>query len=103
MSELARFGLAAGAALAAGAVNAIAGGGSLITFPALVATGLPAVEVDGAGGRRRSPFRVVLAACQPDSRNDDRDHPPMRHGAKHTRVAGRSVIRRIEPCASRNV
>jgi uncharacterized membrane protein YfcA len=31
------------AALAAGAVNAIAGGGSLITFPVLVASGLPAV------------------------------------------------------------
>ncbi|HSS01645.1 MAG TPA: sulfite exporter TauE/SafE family protein [Kofleriaceae bacterium] len=43
MSDLARFELAAGAALAAGAVNAIAGGGSLITFPVLVATGLPAV------------------------------------------------------------
>jgi uncharacterized membrane protein YfcA len=35
--------LVAGAALAAGAVNAIAGGGSLITFPALVAAGLPTV------------------------------------------------------------
>jgi uncharacterized membrane protein YfcA len=35
--------LVAGAALAAGAVNAIAGGGSLLTFPALVATGLPTV------------------------------------------------------------
>lgn len=31
------------AALAAGAVNALAGGGSLITFPALVAFGLPAL------------------------------------------------------------
>jgi uncharacterized membrane protein YfcA len=35
--------LVAGAALGAGAVNAIAGGGSLLTFPALVATGLPTV------------------------------------------------------------
>jgi uncharacterized protein len=43
MSDLWRFGLAAGAALIAGAVNAIAGGGSLITFPALVAGGLSAV------------------------------------------------------------
>jgi uncharacterized membrane protein YfcA len=43
MNELTRFGFAAGAALAAGAVNAIAGGGSLISFPALVAIGLPAV------------------------------------------------------------
>jgi uncharacterized membrane protein YfcA len=46
MSEMFRFGLAAGAALAAGAVNAIAGGGSLITFPALVAAGLPAVAAN---------------------------------------------------------
>jgi uncharacterized membrane protein YfcA len=35
--------LAGGAALVAGAVNAIAGGGSLITFPALVFAGLPPV------------------------------------------------------------
>ncbi len=35
--------LAGGAAVAGGFVNAIAGGGSLITFPALVALGLPAV------------------------------------------------------------
>jgi uncharacterized membrane protein YfcA len=32
-----------GAGLVAGAVNAVAGGGSLITFPSLVATGLPPV------------------------------------------------------------
>ncbi len=36
-------GLAALAALAAGAVNAVAGGGTLITFPTLMALGLPAV------------------------------------------------------------
>jgi uncharacterized membrane protein YfcA len=35
--------LIAAAALTAGAVNAIAGGGSLITFPVLLASGLPAV------------------------------------------------------------
>ncbi|MFC4064031.1 sulfite exporter TauE/SafE family protein [Actinoplanes subglobosus] len=34
------------AGVAAGAVNAIAGGGSLITFPALIATGLPSVEAN---------------------------------------------------------
>jgi uncharacterized membrane protein YfcA len=43
MMELPRFALAASAALAAGAVNAIAGGGSLITFPALVAGGMSSV------------------------------------------------------------
>jgi uncharacterized membrane protein YfcA len=41
--NVAHVALVAGAALAAGAVNAIAGGGSLLTFPALVAAGLPAV------------------------------------------------------------
>lgn len=43
MDQYAGFALAGGAALVAGAVNAIAGGGSLITFPALVAAGLPPV------------------------------------------------------------
>lgn len=41
--DLAHIALVAAAALVAGIVNAIAGGGSLITFPVLVATGLPAV------------------------------------------------------------
>ncbi len=35
--------MVAGAALAAGLVNAVAGGGSLISFPALVAIGVPSV------------------------------------------------------------
>jgi uncharacterized membrane protein YfcA len=34
------------AAVAAGAVNALAGGGTLITFPALVAAGLPAIAAN---------------------------------------------------------
>ena len=34
------------AGVAAGGVNAIAGGGSLITFPALIATGLPTVDAN---------------------------------------------------------
>jgi uncharacterized protein len=38
------LGLAGGAAFAAAAVNAVVGGGSLITFPALVALGLPAID-----------------------------------------------------------
>lgn len=41
--DAAHVALVAGAALAAGAVNAIAGGGSLLTFPALVAAGLPKI------------------------------------------------------------
>jgi hypothetical protein len=42
--DAAHVALVAGAALGAGAVNAIAGGGSLLTFPALVAAGLPTVS-----------------------------------------------------------
>lgn len=40
------LGLAGLAAVAAGAVNALAGGGTLITFPALTALGLPAVAAN---------------------------------------------------------
>ena len=73
----------AGAALAAGAVNAIAGGGSLISFPTLVAAGLPPVTAsitntvalcpgylgatlgqrrDLAGQRRRAAYLLPIAA-----------------------------------------
>ena len=38
--------LVALAAFAAGAVNALAGGGTLITFPMLVAVGVPAVAAN---------------------------------------------------------
>jgi uncharacterized membrane protein YfcA len=38
--------LIAGAGLLAGAVNAVAGGGTLIAFPALLAAGLPAVTAN---------------------------------------------------------
>jgi uncharacterized membrane protein YfcA len=44
--DLAHVALLIVAGLAAGAVNAIAGGGSLITFPALIATGLPSVAAN---------------------------------------------------------
>src|SRR5512137_862865 len=40
------YGLAALAAVAAGMINALAGGGTLITFPVLLAIGLPAVSAN---------------------------------------------------------
>jgi len=43
VADASSLALVGGAALAAGIVNAIAGGGSLITFPALVAIGFPSV------------------------------------------------------------
>jgi uncharacterized membrane protein YfcA len=60
----------AGASLAAGAINSVAGGGSFFTFPALVFTGMPSIAanatstvalwpgtVAGAGAYRRDVFR----------------------------------------------
>jgi uncharacterized membrane protein YfcA len=43
MTDPVHLALAGGAAFAAGAINAIAGGGSLVTFPTLVSLGLPPV------------------------------------------------------------
>jgi uncharacterized membrane protein YfcA len=42
--DISHVALLLAAGLAAGTVNAIAGGGSLVTFPALLATGLPSVS-----------------------------------------------------------
>src|SRR5690349_10180067 len=44
--DLAHIVLLVAAGLAAGVVNAIAGGGSLITFPSLIAVGLPSVAAN---------------------------------------------------------
>src|SRR5215212_8275803 len=44
--DLGNVALLLASGLAAGTVNAIAGGGSLVTFPALLATGLPAVAAN---------------------------------------------------------
>lgn len=44
--DLAHIALLIVAGLVAGAVNALAGGGSLITFPSLIATGLPTVDAN---------------------------------------------------------
>ncbi len=46
MLSLVQFGLVFLAAVAGGAVNALAGGGTLITFPVLTAVGLPAVAAN---------------------------------------------------------
>ncbi|MBO4209108.1 sulfite exporter TauE/SafE family protein [Micromonospora echinofusca] len=71
--------LLVGAGLAAGTVNAVAGGGSLITFPALIAIGLPPVSANVsnsvavcpgylasvAGSRKDLPDRRTLAKLVP--------------------------------------
>ena len=47
--------LLAGAAFAAGVLNAIAGGGSFLTFPALVFTGVPAIVANATSALAVSP------------------------------------------------
>lgn len=42
------FGLVALAAFAAGFINAVAGGGSFLTFPALIAAGLPPIDANAS-------------------------------------------------------
>jgi len=44
--DLAQFGLLAGAGLLAGGINSVAGGGSLVSFPALLAAGYPGVAAN---------------------------------------------------------
>jgi uncharacterized membrane protein YfcA len=44
--DIAQIALLVGAGLVAGAINALAGGGSLITFPTLIATGMPSVDAN---------------------------------------------------------
>ncbi|WDZ84546.1 sulfite exporter TauE/SafE family protein [Micromonospora cathayae] len=62
--------LAAG--LAAGTVNAVAGGGSLITFPALLAAGLPPVPANVSNSMAVSPGYLAAVA------GSWRDLPPRR-------------------------
>ena len=61
--DAAALALVAGAGLAGGAVNAIAGGGTLIVFPALVAVGLPAVLANATNAVALCPgyFAAIVA------------------------------------------
>lgn len=52
-----------GAALVAGAINSVAGGGSLFTFPALLATGVPAIPANATSTVAVWPGSVASAAA----------------------------------------
>src|SRR5688572_21502782 len=61
------FLLAAG--FLAGGVNAVAGGGSLVTFPALIATGLPPVSANVSNSIAVAPgYLASVAATRQDLR-----------------------------------
>ena len=70
MTDAASLALLAAAAFGAGVLNAIAGGGSFLTFPALVFTGVPPIVANATSALAVSPgylgstlgFRPELAA-----------------------------------------
>ena len=64
MSELQRQAAVAAAGLAAGCVNALAGGGSLISFPALVAAGLPPLQANVTNTVALAPGYLGAALAQ---------------------------------------
>ena len=66
MVSLAGYGVVAVAALAAGLVNALAGGGSLISFPTLTAVGLPAVVANVTNTLALSPGYLGATLAQRD-------------------------------------
>ncbi|MFI5911598.1 sulfite exporter TauE/SafE family protein [Dactylosporangium sp. NPDC051541] len=87
--EVADIALLAIAGLAAGTVNAIAGGGSLITFPALLATGLPPVAANVTN--TTSVFPGYLSSVYGSRADLDRRHLP--------RLIPTAVVAAILGCA----
>ena len=71
------LGLAGLAAVAAGAVNALAGGGTLITFPTLTALGLPAVAANVTNTIALAPGHLGATLAQ-----KQRPRGPARPGAR---------------------
>jgi uncharacterized protein len=71
--DLSQAGLLVAAGLAAGTVNAVAGGGSLITFPALVAVGLPPVAANVTNSVAISPgYLASVVGSRPDLQGQHR-------------------------------
>jgi uncharacterized membrane protein YfcA len=70
MMDIASAALLVAAAFVAGAMNAVAGGGSFITFPALVFTGVPSVVANASSTVALCPANLASAVAY---RNDFRD------------------------------
>jgi uncharacterized membrane protein YfcA len=87
--DLTDAGLLLAAGLAAGTVNAIAGGGSLVTFPALVATGLPPVAANVTNSVAVFPgYAASVAGSRTDLAALARDHPGRLRALIPTAVGG---------------
>lgn len=61
LAHLATWGLLAGAGFVAGGVNAVAGGGTLLAFPALLASGLPALAANATCSAALAPASLASA------------------------------------------
>ena len=60
------FGLVALAAFAAGFINAVAGGGSFLTFPALIAAGLPPIDANASSTVALFPGQITTGYAARD-------------------------------------
>lgn len=85
--------LVAAAGFAAGAVNAVAGGGSLISFPALVATGLPTLSANVTNTIALWPgYAGTVAAYRPELAEQVDRLRPLGRSAAGGAVAGSVVL-----------
>src|SRR5262249_49975287 len=84
--DLARAALLALAAAAAGAVNSIAGGGSLISFPAAVGAGLPPIVANATNAVALTPAAPASAWAYP--REPPAQTPVVRLPARPAAIGG---------------
>ena len=82
-----------GAGLAAGTVNAVAGGGSLLTYPALLATGLPPVAANVTNSLSVAPgYLASVAGSRPDLRGQERRAASLVPAAVAGALAGAGLL-----------
>ena len=65
--DLAAIALLVASGIAAGTVNAVAGGGSLLTFPALVAVGLPPVSANRHAWNKNRMTAAAARSVSPEA------------------------------------
>src|SRR5580698_8830344 len=92
------------ASFLAGALNAMAGGGSFLSFPALLGVGVPPIQANATNTVALWPgqftsiaaywqdlkanLRLVLPVCSAPARRRNRGHPPAAHRPSHVYGVG---------------
>ena len=98
--DIAHLALVGAAALAGGTVNAIAGGGSLITFPTLLACGVPAVTASATNTVALCPGYLGAALAQRRDMTGQRGRAArVLPGAALGGVAGALLLMHVSPKA----